>query len=112
MPAEADGVRLARDTLGSVEVPSEALFGAHTARARDNFAVGGGTLGEEPLLLRALAEVKAAAAQANRAAGALPADVADAIVAAAREVATGRWIDEFPINLVQGGGGTASNMNV
>jgi aspartate ammonia-lyase len=112
MAAEPEGVRLAHDTLGPVEVPAEALFGAHTARARDNFAVGGGTLGEEPLLLRALAEVKAAAAQANRDAGALPPDVAEAIVAAAREVAAGRWNDEFPISVVQGGGGTPSNMNV
>jgi aspartate ammonia-lyase len=112
MAAAPQSVRRARDTLGSVEVPSDALFGAHTARARDNFAVGGGALGEEPLLLQALAEVKAAAAQANLAAGALPSDVAEAIVAAAREVAAGRWNDEFPIGLVQGGGGTASNMNV
>jgi aspartate ammonia-lyase len=105
-------VRAERDAIGGLEIPSDALYGIHSARAVANFALGGPTLGDRPVLLAALARVKIAAARANAALGVLAAPLADAIVAAAREVAEGRWADAFPVPLLQGGGGTSLNMNV
>jgi aspartate ammonia-lyase len=104
--------RVERDALGAVEVPADALYGAHTARAIANFGVSGATMADELELVAALAYVKAAAARANLAAGELTAPLAAAIVAAAHEVATGAHRREFPIDVVHGGGGTAVNMNV
>ncbi len=108
---ESTPTRIERDSLGSVEVPADALYGAHTVRAIANFAVSGVTMRERPVLIAALGAVKAAAARANAACGALPADIAEALVTAAREVAAGRHDAEFPIDVVHGGGGTAVNMN-
>ena len=104
--------RLERDSLGEVQAPVAALYGAHTVRAIANFAVSGVTMADELELVAALAYVKAAAARANLEAGELPAELAAAIVAAAHEVATGAHRREFPIDVVHGGGGTAVNMNV
>jgi aspartate ammonia-lyase len=104
--------RLEHDALGEVEVPIDALWGAHTARAIGNFRISGVTVASQPLLVRALARVKRASARANAGFGELEPAVADAIVAAAAELAGGAHLDAFPIDLVQGGGGTASNMNV
>jgi aspartate ammonia-lyase len=100
------------DSLGTVAVPAGALYGAHTVRALANFGVSGLTMTDERELVAALAYVKAAAARANLAAGELPAELAAAIVAAAHEVATAAHRQEFPIDVVHGGGGTAANMNV
>jgi aspartate ammonia-lyase len=114
-PALAKGpraFRIERDSLGEVPVPADALFGAHTARAMENFRVSGVAVRDRPELIAALAQVKAAAARANAELGAIQANIADAICAAAREVATGAHNDQFPIDLVQGGGGTAVHMNV
>jgi aspartate ammonia-lyase len=104
-------VRVERDSLGPVDVPDGVLWGAHTARALESFAGCGVKLAERPDLLVALAETKVAAARANARLGVLEPDVAEAIVAAGREVAAGRWHDEFPLDVVQGGGGTATNLN-
>jgi aspartate ammonia-lyase len=104
--------RLERDSLGEVEVPLAALYGAHTVRAVANFGVSGATMADELELVAALGYVKAAAARANLEAGELTAEQATAIVTAAHEVATGRHRREFPIDVVHGGGGTAVNMNV
>jgi aspartate ammonia-lyase len=101
-----------RDSLGTVAVPRDALYGAHTVRAIANFGVSGVTMDDERELIAALAYVKAAAARANLAAGELGAEIASAIVAAAHEVATGGQRGQFPIDVVHGGGGTAVNMNV
>ena len=104
-------VRIASDFLGPMEIPADALYGPHTARAIENFRVSGITLGDRPELIVALAHVKIAAARANEADGILNTTLADAIVAAAVEIAGGQWHDHFPIDVVQGGGGTSSNMN-
>ncbi len=104
-------VRIEHDSLGEVEVRQSALWGAQTERGRANFAVSGYGLATHPELIAALAQVKAAAARANASLGVLAPDVAGAIVAAAREVAAGAHDAQFPLDLVQGGGGTASNMN-
>lgn len=106
------GFRVERDFLGSLEVPEEALYGIQTARALGNFRIGGDRLRDQPAFVVALAQVKAAAAQANRDLGELEPRTAAAIVEAAREVANGRLLDHFPLEIVQGGGGTATHMNV
>jgi aspartate ammonia-lyase len=102
--------RIEHDPLGTVEVPRDALFGAATTRALLNFPGAAVAVGDRPELVRAFANVKAAAAQANSELGVLDPDIAYAIVAAADEVVAGRWHDQFPLALVQGGGGTATNM--
>ena len=103
--------RLERDALGELAVPARALWGIHTARALENFAVSGVTLATQPALIAALGHVKVAAARANAELGALAPDLADAIVSAGREVAAGQHDDAFPLEIVQGGGGTSTNMN-
>ena len=109
---EHSAFRDERDALGPVQVPAAALFGAHTVRAVANFGSTGPRLGDRRELVRAFAQVKAAAALANAEVGALPREVADAVVEAARRVAAGEHDGEFPVALVQGGGGTSWNMNV
>lgn len=104
--------RVEHDALGAVEVPREALWGAHTQRALANFDVGGLALRDVPELLRAYADVKASAADANVALGTIPVEVGEAIAAAASQVARGDHAEAFPLPVVQGGGGTSTNMNV
>ena len=87
------------------------LYGAHTVRALANFAVSGTTLCERPSFIAALGHVKAAAARANAGCGVLDERLAEAITAAAREVARGEHDGQFPVDIVQGGGGTSVNMN-
>jgi aspartate ammonia-lyase len=111
-PHSAVNVRAEHDSLGPVEVRSDALYGAQTVRAIENFRVSGRSVGSEPQLLRALGEVKAAAARTNALLGVIETDVGNALVQAAREVAHGRWFEHFPLDVVHGGGGTATNMNV
>ncbi|HZV72270.1 MAG TPA: lyase family protein [Conexibacter sp.] len=103
--------RVERDTLGEVEVPADALYGAHTVRGLENFAVSGVALAHFPALVRGLAEVKVAVALANRELGEVEPAIAEAIVTAGREVAAGRWTEHFPLPMVHGGGGTSANMN-
>ncbi|MBM0170142.1 class II fumarate hydratase [Altererythrobacter sp. C41] len=101
--------RTETDTMGPVEVPADALWGAQTQRSLQNFRIGGERL---PLpLIRALGTVKRAAAEANRDLGILEPKLADAIVAAAQEVIDGRLDDQFPLVVWQTGSGTQSNMN-
>lgn len=101
--------RTEHDSMGELQVPLEALWGAQTQRAVQNFPVSGLTMPRE--FLRAVGLVKAAAATANAALGLLPADIARAIEAAAAEVAAGRHDAHFPIDVFQTGSGTSTNMN-
>lgn len=101
--------RTEHDSMGEVRVPSLALWQAQTQRAVENFPISGTPI--EPALIHALGEVKAAAAHANGELGVLAADLAAAIEAAARQVAEGRYDDQFPIDVFQTGSGTSSNMN-
>ncbi len=101
--------RIEHDTMGEVRVPASALYRAQTQRAVENFPISGSRL--EPAHIAALARIKKAAARANAELGVLPADVADAIAAAAEQVATGAYDDQFPIDVYQTGSGTSSNMN-
>ena len=101
--------RTEHDSMGELQVPLEALWGAQTQRAVQNFPVSGLRMPRE--FLRAVGLVKAAAATANAALGLLPADIARAIEAAAAEVAAGRHDAHFPIDVFQTGSGTSTNMN-
>jgi fumarate hydratase class II len=95
--------------MGDVEVPADALWGAQTQRAVDNFPVSGERIGRD--LIGALGCIKGAAAQVNAELGVLEADMADAIGAAAAAVARGEHDDAFPVDVFQTGSGTSSNMN-
>ena len=101
--------RIEKDSMGSMEVPSDALYGATTQRAVLNFPVSGYRLSRP--LIRALGLVKWAAAQANRDLGKLDEERAGFIVQAAEEVIEGRLDEHFPIDIFQTGSGTSSNMN-
>lgn len=96
--------------MGEVLVPINALYRAQTQRAVENFPISGKTL--EHQHIRALAKVKRAAAIANAELGVLDAERSQAIVAAADEVAEGKYDDHFPIDVFQTGSGTSSNMNM
>jgi len=101
--------RVERDSMGEVQVPADAKWGATTQRAVENFPISG--LRIDPSVIRALGRIKAAAATANAELGVLEADAAAAIRAAAEQVAAGGWDDQFPVDVYQTGSGTSSNMN-
>ncbi|MCA1798936.1 MAG: class II fumarate hydratase [Xanthomonadaceae bacterium] len=101
--------RTERDSFGDLDVPMDALWGAQTQRAVQNFPLSG--LAMPRAFIEALGLIKAAAAEANRELGLLDAATADAIVAAAREVADGSHDAHFPIDVFQTGSGTSTNMN-
>jgi fumarate hydratase class II len=101
--------RVERDSLGSLDVPAEALWGAQTQRAIENFPPSG--LRMPRAFIEALALIKHAAAGANAELGDLPAAVAAAIQEAALNVAAGAYDDQFPVDVFQTGSGTSSNMN-
>lgn len=101
--------RIEHDTMGEVKVPVDALWRAQTQRAVENFPISG--RGLESQQIRALGLLKAACAQVNKDLGNLDADKADAIIAAAKEIADGQHDDQFPIDVFQTGSGTSSNMN-
>jgi fumarate hydratase class II len=101
--------RTEKDSMGEVQVPARAYYGAQTQRAVENFPISGQPL--PPPLIHALGLVKIAAAVANRDLGKLKPELAEPIIRAAREVADGKLDGEFPIDVYQTGSGTSSNMN-
>lgn len=101
--------RIERDALGEVRVPADALYGAQTQRAIDNFPISGTAFPR--VFIRALGMIKKAAARVNADLGMLDAARAEAIMAAADEVTTGKWDDHFPVDIYQSGSGTSTNMN-
>jgi aspartate ammonia-lyase len=103
--------RLEHDLLGNYEVPIHAYWGVHTARAVENFPISGVPIGHYRSLIRALAIVKQAAAQANFELGELSSEINDAISKACQEVADGKFDGEFVVDTIQGGAGTSTNMN-
>ncbi len=106
----ADGYRIEKDSLGEMQVPEEALYGAQTQRAVENFPISGQRFGRR--FIEALGLIKKSAAQTNLELGNLDADIAEAIAQAAEEVADGKWDDEFVLDIYQTGSGTSTNMNV
>ncbi|HEY8565592.1 MAG TPA: class II fumarate hydratase [Beijerinckiaceae bacterium] len=103
--------RTETDTFGPIEVPADRLWGAQTQRSRENFRIGGERERMPIPLVRALGLVKQAAALVNKDLGQIEPRLADAIAAAAAEVAAGEHDDEFPLVVWQTGSGTQSNMN-
>ncbi len=104
-----DGFRIERDTMGEMRVPERALYGAQTARAIENFPIGGRRF--QRGFLRALALIKSSAAVVNGRHGWVEAGKAEKIRAAADEVAEGLHDDQFPVDIFQTGSGTSTNMN-
>jgi aspartate ammonia-lyase len=104
--------RKEHDLLGEREVPDEALYGIQTLRAMENFPITGIALREFPVLIEALASVKESAALANAELGLLDREIADQIVRAAQEIRAGRHHEHFVVDMIQGGAGTSTNMNV
>ncbi|GAB7140286.1 aspartate ammonia-lyase [Deferribacterales bacterium RsTz2092] len=97
------------DSIGEINVPVEAYYGAQTARAVENFPITGQKL--HPALVRAIVIVKKAAALANKTAGQLSANIADAIVKVCDEILSGKLTEWFVVDPIQGGAGTSINMN-
>src|SRR5215213_4793891 len=102
--------RVERDSMGEMEVPADALYGASTQRAVLNFPISGQRFPRR--FIQALALVKQAAAEANRELEILPREVAEAIAASAAVVASGAHDDQFPIDVYQTGSGTSTNTNM
>ncbi|MBB3229676.1 class II fumarate hydratase [Halomonas stenophila] len=102
--------RTERDSMGELEVPAHALYGAQTQRAVNNFPVSGQAM--PTAFIHAIARIKLAAARVNRDLGLLDAERAAAIVTAAEAVIAGDHDDQFPVDVFQTGSGTSSNMNV
>ena len=101
--------RIEKDSLGEVRVPANAVYGAQTQRAVDNFPISGQRMPRA--FIRALGHIKRAAAMANADTGMLDRSVAEAIIKAAEAVIAGDLDDQFPIDVYQTGSGTSSNMN-
>lgn len=102
--------RIEQDSLGEVKVPENALWGAQTQRAIDNFPVSGQTMPVD--FIAAVAQIKWAAAQANASLGLLGGERRDAIVEACEQLVGGDYSDQFPVDRYQTGSGTSTNMNV
>lgn len=106
-------MRTEKDLLGTLEVPAEAYYGVHTQRALHNFQISKTRIDEFPAIIRGMVMVKKASALANKEMHTIPEDVADAIVAACDRILDhGECMDQFPIDVFQGGAGTSTNMNV
>ncbi len=101
--------RIEKDSLGEVHVPADAIYGAQTQRAVDNFPISGQRMPRA--FIQALGQIKRAAANANADLGLLDRPVANAIIEAADPVISGHFDDQFPIDVYQTGSGTSSNMN-
>jgi aspartate ammonia-lyase len=106
-----DRFRREHDLLGEHDVPAEAYYGVHTLRALENFPITGTPISIYPELIAALAGIKEAAALANNELGLLSDDKTRAIAAACGEIRSGEWLDEFVVDVIQGGAGTSTNMN-
>lgn len=104
--------RREHDLLGEMEVPSDAYYGVQTLRGIDNFDLTRKHLSDFPNFIKGLAIAKKAAAMANAELGVLDKKIADAIVKACNEICDGNLLDQFPLDMIQGGAGTSTNMNI
>jgi len=103
--------RIEHDLLGEREVPSDVYYGVHTLRALENFPISGISVSRYPNMVRALACVKQACAQANHELDMLDEVRTNAIVKACEEIRAGKLHDQFTVDVIQGGAGTSTNMN-
>lgn len=104
-------MRVESDLLGELEVPESAYYGVQTQRAIQNFKISNHKLSHYPEFIKALALVKLGAAQANHELGILSEEIFQAITFACQELLQGKYVDQFPIDMIQGGAGTSVNMN-
>lgn len=102
--------RTETDSMGDVQVPASALYGAQTQRAINNFHISGAPL--PPAFIKAVALIKKTAAETNQQLGLLKDELASAIAAAADKIQAGEYADQFPVDVFQTGSGTSTNMNV
>ena len=110
MMEEQKAQRIETDSLGEVSVDTDALYGAQTVRAVENFPISGRGMPET--FISVVAAIKHAAADTNRQLGLLPEPLAEWIKQAAEEINAGKWADQFPVDIFQTGSGTSTNMNV
>lgn len=103
--------RVESDLIGSREISDECLYGVQTLRGIENFSISKYHLNEYPLFINGLAMTKMAAARANHELGLLTDEQFQAITQACREILEGRFHDQFPVDMIQGGAGTSTNMN-
>lgn len=103
--------RVESDLIGSREISDECLYGVQTLRGIENFSISKYHLSEYPLFINGLAMTKMAAARANHELGLLTDEQFQAITQACREILEGRFHDQFPVDMIQGGAGTSTNMN-
>ena len=108
---ETKRFRVESDLLGERLVPAEAYYGVQTQRALENYKISNTRMCDYPEYIIAMAYVKMAAAAANAELGALDPAIAEAIIAACKEIVAGKFHDQFPVDMMQGGAGTSVNMN-
>ena len=106
----AKNMRKEHDFLGEMDVPDEVYYGVQTMRAIENFSITGRKLDTD--FIQSMAKVKKAAAQANMETGRLDRRIGNALVQAAEEIIDGEFLDQFPLDPIQGGAGTSINMNM
>ena len=99
------------DLIGAREIPANALYGVQTLRGIENFPISKFHLNEYPLFIKGLAFTKMAAAQANHELGLLTDEQANGIIVACQEIIDGKHHEHFPVDMIQGGAGTTTNMN-
>lgn len=99
------------DLIGELEIPAEALYGVQTARGIENFPISKFKLKDYPTFINGLAYTKLGAAMANYDLGLLTKEQFNAIKQACEEILAGQWHDQFPVDMIQGGAGTTTNMN-
>ena len=108
---EAKQVRVESDLIGAREIPASALYGVQTLRGIENFPISNFHLSDYPLFINGLAVTKMAAARANHELGLLTDAQAQAIEQACKEILEGQHHEHFPVDMIQGGAGTTTNMN-
>ena len=104
--------RFEHDFLGDLEIPDEAYYGVQSLRGKENFHITEHSMREDKYFIEAFAQVKKAAARANKDLGTVPAKVADALIAACDDLLAGKFHDQMVTDWLQGGAGTSTNMNV
>ena len=104
--------RVEADLLGELQVPADALYGVQTQRGINNYHISRKTMRDYPAFIIANAYVKLAAAQTNHSLGVINDEISGAMSQACREIIDGKWHENFPIDMIQGGAGTSVNMNI
>lgn len=105
-------LRVEKDLIGEKAVPADSYYGVHTMRAMENFPITGIPISRFPSFIKAFAQIKKSAALANKSLETIKPEVADAICQACDKVIAGEYINEFTVDVIQGGAGTSTNMNV